>query len=257
MALAFQILGVATAFLLGAFVGNFYHLLVHRLPGGGFRVVLPPACPSCGRAERRIWMLPLLWYPMLRGRCPACGFRYHKNLLAWEALSGGVSALLFYYYGFSLAFATTFVFCFFFLLNYWVEFRYGALVPQLYFPALGVGLALSLLAGPPSPAGAVAGGLLGGGALLLARPGRGLFGDAERGPERQLAVVALAGVYLGWQSAAFVLAFAGAAAFVVPRVGRRFFGRAPENAFGVAVFAATLVLVFFHGDLAAWYFRIR
>ncbi len=252
-----QIVGVAAAFFVGAFVGNFYHLIVRRAPGGRFRVTLPPACPSCGRAERRIWMLPLLWYPLLRGRCPGCGFPYRKNPVLLEAASGAVSALVFYYYGFSFAFATTLLFCFFFLLNYGLDFRYGVLVPQLYFPALAAGLAVSFLPGPPTPASAVAGGLLGGGLLLITRPGRGLFYENARGTERQLAVVALAGVFLGWQSALFVLAAAAVAALAFRLVARRTFGAGAETAFGFAVLAATLVMAFYRADITSWYFRIR
>jgi leader peptidase (prepilin peptidase)/N-methyltransferase len=240
-----QIAGAAAAFLVGAFVGNFY------------RVLLPPACPSCGRAERRIWMLPLLWYPLLRGRCPGCGYRYRKRLIAWEATSGLIAALLFYYYGFSLALATTFVFCFFFLINFWVDFRYGVLVPGLYFPGLAAGLALSFLPGSPSPASSAVGALLGGGLLLLAGPGRALFSERAWSTERQLAVVALTGAYLGWQSALFVLAVAAAAVIVVSVAGRRVFGARPENAFGLAALFATLAMVFYRADVASWYFRIR
>jgi prepilin signal peptidase PulO-like enzyme (type II secretory pathway) len=257
MGTLFQIVGVAAAFFVGAFAGNFYHLVVRRGVGGGFHVTLPPACPSCGRAERRIWMLPLLWYPLLRGRCPGCGFRYRKRLVLLEAAGGGVAALAFYYYGFSFAFATAFAFCFFFLLNYWVDFRYGVVVPQLYLPGLAVGLALSFLPGPPTPVSALVGGILGGGLLLLTRPGRGLFSESARGAERQLACVALAGVFLGWQSVLFVLAAAAVAALVLPLVARRAFGGNAETAFGFAVLAASLALAFYHADITSWYFRIR
>lgn len=257
MALYLQIAGIAAAFFIGAFVGNFYHLIVRRAPGGRYHVTLPPACPSCGRAERRIWMLPILWYPLLRGACPGCGFPYRKNLVLLEAASGAISALAFYYYGFSFAFATTFVFCFFFLLNYWVDFRYGVILPQLYFPALAVGLALSFLPGSPTPAGAAAGGLVGGGLLLATRPGRALFSENARGTERQLAVVALAGVFLGWQSVLFILAVAAVAALVVPLAARRPPGADGETAFGFAVLAAALIMAFYRGDITSWYFRVR
>lgn len=252
-----QIAGAAAAFFIGAFVGNFYELIVHRLPGGRFRILLPPACPSCGRAERRIWMLPLLWYLLLRGRCPGCGHRYRKRLLAWEVTSGLIAALLFYYYGVSLALATTFIFCFFFLINFWVDFRYGVLVPRLYFPGLAVGLALSALPGPPTVASSAAGALLGGGLLLAVGPGRALFSESARGTERQLAVVALTGAFLGWQSALFVLAVAAAAVLIISVIGRRVFGPRPENAFGFAVLVATMAMVFYRADITSWYFRVR
>ncbi len=245
------------AFAAGAFAGNFYHLIIHRVAGGGFRVVLPPSCPACGRAERRVWMLPILWYLILRGRCPRCGFAYARRILWQEVAGGAVAALLFYYYGPTLAFFTTFAFCFLFFLNFIVEFRYAALVPQLYVPAAGAGLALSFLPGPPSPVSAAAGGLLGGGLLLLGR----LFAPRTAAPEgpahRQLALVALAGVFLGWQSTVLILATAAAAAWALPKIGRRIVGRDADNCFGLGVLVAVLALAFFHRDITAWYFRIR
>jgi len=257
MGLLVEIIGVVAAFGLGAFAGNFYHLIVHRLPGGGFRVVLPPSCPSCGRAERRIWMLPVLWYLLLRGRCPRCGFAYRRDLVVLEAASGGVSALLFYYYGPTLGFATSFLFCCFFFLNYVIEFRYGVIVPQLYVPALAAGLALSFLPGPPSPLSALLGGSLTGGVLLLLRRLRRAPTASDLAMDRQLAVLAVAGVFLGWQSALFVLAAGAAVAWLLTRVGRRFVGSDPEPVFAFAVLPVTLLLTFYRPDVVAWYFRIR
>jgi len=250
-------LGVAVAFGAGAWLGNFYYLIVHRLPGGRYRVALPPSCPACGRAERRIWMLPVLWYFILRGRCPACGFAYRRQLLYLELASGAVTALLFYYYGFSLPFATTFAFCCFFFLNYVVDFRFGVVIPQLYVPAAAVGFAASFLPGDPSPLASLAGGLVGGGGLLLTSPFRAEASSADRAAQRQLALITLVGLYLGWQSALLVLAVAAAAAAVVPLAGRRFFKREAENVFGLAVFAAALITAFYHNDITSWYLKIR
>ncbi len=257
MALAFDILGVIAAFALGAFVGNFYHLIVHRLPGGRFRVTLPPSCPACGRAERRIWTLPLAWFLILRGRCPHCDYRYRRDVLVMEGLGGVFAALLFYYYGPTPGFAATFLFCCFFFLNYVVEFRYGVLVPQLYFPALVVGFAVSFLPGEPSPVSAVAGGLVPGAFVLIISVMKRRPDASERGLRRQFGVLALAGVFLGWQSAVFALAATAAVAWAATRVRARFLPREPATVFALAVPVVTLVLMFFRADITAWYFRLR
>jgi prepilin signal peptidase PulO-like enzyme (type II secretory pathway) len=257
MAIWIQLVGVALAFFAGAFVGNFYHLIVHRLAGGGYRVILPPSCPSCGHAERRIWMLPILWYLILRGRCPRCGRRYRKTVVALEGAGGVLAALIFFYYGPTLAFGTAFIFCFFFLLNYIVEFSYAALVPQIYAPAVAAGVLLSFLPGPPSPLSAAAGGILAGGGALAIRAVKN--GGRGAGPVagRQLGLAALVGVYLGLLSAVLSLAAAAAAAAILPAVARKTFGRDPEHAFGVGLLAAALVLTLFRADIADWYLRIR
>lgn len=257
MVKTFEIAGVVAAFLLGAFAGNFYHLIVHRAAGGGCRVILPPSCPACGRAERRIWMLPVLWFLILRGKCPVCGHPYRRRILWLEIAGGALAALLFYYYGFTLAFAAIFLFCCFFFMNYVVEFRYGLIVPQLYFPALAIGLALSLLPGDPSFANALGGGLVGGGALILTRPFRREGSPADRAAQRHLALISLLGVFLGWPSALFVLAAAAAAAWVLPLVFHRVFKREAENVFSLAVLTSALIMAFFHSDISFWYFRVR
>jgi leader peptidase (prepilin peptidase)/N-methyltransferase len=174
-----------------------------------------------------------------------------------ELAGGSVSALLFYYYGFTIAFASIFLFCCFFFMNYVVEFRYGLLAPQLYFPALAVGLALSFLPGDPSFPGALAGGLVGGGVLVLTKAFRREESAAEKAAQRQLALISLIGVFLGWPSALFVLSAAAAAAWALPLVAHRLFKREAEDVFSLAVMASALVTAFFHADLAQWYFRVR
>lgn len=259
MRIAIEIIGTVAFFAAGAFIGNFYHLVLHRLPRGRFQLVLPPSCPACGRSERRIWMLPLLWYIILRGRCAACSARLPSRIFFYELISGAVCAAAFYYYGFGLFLAQTIAFFFFFFVNYVLEFRYGVVLARLYVPAVVTGLALSLLPGPPSPLSSVAGGLLGGGIILATRfAGLDLFRD-EPAARRQLYILVLIGVFLGWPSVLVVLGAAGTAAYLLPQVVRLARKRAPdaEGVFYAAVFVTTITVTLYRGDIIVWFLKTR
>lgn len=64
---------IGLAGVLGAAVGSFLNVVVHRVPAG-LSVVRPAsACPRCGSAIRRRDNVPVLSWLLLRGRCRDCG----------------------------------------------------------------------------------------------------------------------------------------------------------------------------------------
>ncbi len=257
MKLALDITGIAAAFFVGAFVGNFYHLVLYRGAQGRYRLMLPPSCPSCGKVERRIWMLPIIWYPLVRGKCTVCEYPFDKRIILYELISGVIFALLYFYYGPSVTLFKTLLFFFFFFLNYSLQFRYDVVLARLYVPGLAVGLTLSLMAGPPTVLEAGLGLILAGGFFLVPIP----FGydPLKSHPEmkRQVLLLMLVGAFLGWQSVLLVLVVGAAFAATIPRLFRREFGHDAEGVFAGAMFAATLLAAFFREDIAGLYLRLR
>jgi leader peptidase (prepilin peptidase)/N-methyltransferase len=258
MRIAVKIIGTALFFFLGALIGNFYHLVLHKLPRGRYQLVLPPSCPSCGRPERRIWMLPLLWYPVLRGRCANCGARLPAKLLFFELISGAVCALIFYYYGFGLFLVQTMAFFFFFFINYVIEFRYGVVLARLFLPGVVAGLAFSFFPGPPSPASSVAGGLLGGAVIIVLKLIGGELWSREGEARRQLYILVLVGAFLGWPNVLVVLGVAGAAAYAIPLAGKILKKRVKnDSVFYAALFVTVVAVTFYRGDIIAWFLKVR
>ena len=82
---------IAAAAVLGAIVGSFLNVVIHRVPRGESIVRPASHCPGCGRAIAPWDNLPILSYLWLRGRCRGCGARISLRYPAIEA----VTALLF------------------------------------------------------------------------------------------------------------------------------------------------------------------
>jgi leader peptidase (prepilin peptidase)/N-methyltransferase len=64
----FQVL----AFGVGACIGSFLNVCIHRLPRGLSIVVPGSACPGCGRPIAWYDNIPILSWLLLRGRCRGC-----------------------------------------------------------------------------------------------------------------------------------------------------------------------------------------
>lgn len=70
-------------FCLGACVGSFINVVVHRMPAGVSLLYPPSRCPTCGGRLRFFREnLPILGWLTLRGRCRLCGVR----ISPWYAL---------------------------------------------------------------------------------------------------------------------------------------------------------------------------
>ena len=62
----------AAAFGLGAIVGSFLNVVIHRYPRGESIVTPPSHCPHCSAKIKPYDNVPILSYLWLRGRCRAC-----------------------------------------------------------------------------------------------------------------------------------------------------------------------------------------
>jgi len=96
---------VACVFALGATLGSFLNVVVHRLPRGRSPLQGRSHCPACGHQIRARDNIPIVGWLRLGGRCRDCGVliaaRYPiveavcgcivMALFGWELLSGGAT----------------------------------------------------------------------------------------------------------------------------------------------------------------------
>jgi len=75
---------------IGACVGSFLNVVIHRLPRGQSIVFPPSHCPQCGRRIKWYDNIPLVSWLALRARCRFCGVRISPRYILVE----GATALL-------------------------------------------------------------------------------------------------------------------------------------------------------------------
>ncbi|MGV3732010.1 MAG: prepilin peptidase [Microcella sp.] len=83
--------------VLGASIGSFLNVVIHRVPRGLSVVSPPSACPACGARIRATDNIPVLSWLLLRGRCRACrepfSVRYAVIELVTALVFAGLAAL--------------------------------------------------------------------------------------------------------------------------------------------------------------------
>jgi leader peptidase (prepilin peptidase)/N-methyltransferase len=85
---------VSFAAVLGALVGSFANVVIHRLPRGASVVRPGSSCPRCGRRLTPLELVPVLSWLVQRGRCRGCGARVSVRYPAVEALTATGFGLL-------------------------------------------------------------------------------------------------------------------------------------------------------------------
>lgn len=78
--------------LLGALVGSFLNVVIHRVPRGESVVAPRSRCPSCRVEIRSRDNVPVLSWVLLRGRCRSCGAAISPRYPLVEAATAAVFA---------------------------------------------------------------------------------------------------------------------------------------------------------------------
>lgn len=84
--------GVVAVGVLGALVGSFLNVVIHRLPRGESLVAPGSHCPRCGAPVRPWQNVPVVSWLALRGRCAACDAPISPRYPLVEALTAATFA---------------------------------------------------------------------------------------------------------------------------------------------------------------------
>jgi len=199
---------LSLAFALGACIGSFLNVCIHRLPQD--ESVLRPAsrCPRCATPIAWRDNIPLLSWLLLGARCRACRTPIPARYPLVEAATGGLAVLALVGFGPSAAAAVAFLFTAALLLITFVDFDHRFIPDEVSLPGIAVGVGAAFLPRGVGPLDALAGAVLGGGFLwavawsyehLTGVEGMG-FGDVK--------LLAMIGAFLGWQAIPAVLVVA-------------------------------------------------
>ena len=256
-------------FTLGAVVGSFLNVCIHRLPRGESLIRPGSHCPKCGRNIRWYDNIPMLSYILLKGRCRHCGGTISGRYFIVELISSLLFLALYVEFGLSINLPIYIMFASSLIVMSFIDFEYKIIPDVLDCPGIVLGLALSivhpamhilpqpwdrLFASPAiaSMADSLSGIILGGGLLyMLGILGQAIFKKEAMG-FGDVKLLAMIGAFLGWQMVLLTIlisAFAGSVVGIIAklRTGGSYIPYGPYLAMGA-------IVAIFEGDrIISWY----
>ncbi|GKV68785.1 type 4 prepilin-like proteins leader peptide-processing enzyme [Sporosarcina sp. NCCP-2716] len=240
-------------FIYGTVFGSFYNVVGLRVPKKESIVSPPSHCTVCDRRLTLPDLVPVLSYVVLRGKCRGCGTKISPIYPFMEFITGGLFALAYVQFGFTVELAVALVFLSMLVIITVSDIAYMLIPDKILLPA-AILLALLRIFSPLTPwwdsvLGAAAGfGIL----LLVAIVSKGGMGGGD------IKLFFVIGLVLGVQLTLltlFLAALIGSIAGIIHlrRTGQ---GRKTPVPFGPSI-AAAAVICYFAGDaLVGWYLTL-
>jgi leader peptidase (prepilin peptidase) / N-methyltransferase len=257
----------AAAFLLGAIVGSFLNVVIHRYPREESIVFPPSHCPGCDAAIRWYDNIPLLSFAVLLGRCRTC-----REPISWryplvELANGLFYLAIFLHTGPQVAFVLLAAMVSMLIVLIYIDAEIQILPDVIDIPGIVIGLAFGALGLYVSAPMLIlsqswldaALGALAGASILLAIIGLyWLVRRVEGMGQGDVKMLAMIGALLGWRAVPAVLLVASisGALIGVPAALRSGRGMQLALPFGVFLGFGALVVLFFGHTLSAWYLSL-
>jgi len=164
---SFEVLAAAYAGVIGLLVGSYLNVVVYRLPRGLSTLHPRSSCPGCNRMIAAWDNIPIISYLLLRGACRHCKTRISLRYPAVEALTGGLFALCYVRFGFTIATPIAMLFTALMVSLALIDVEHFILPDKLTYPGTAAGLLLSFWSPLVTPRGSLLGVVVGAGSLLL------------------------------------------------------------------------------------------
>ncbi|HYV00219.1 MAG TPA: prepilin peptidase [Pyrinomonadaceae bacterium] len=276
-----QPLILVVAGILGAVIGSFLNVVIHRVPREESIVLPSSRCPSCGAEISFYDNVPVLSYLMLGGRCRSCKVHISARYPAVEALTALLWVTVAWHDGLSFALPFDLIFVTAITALIFIDAEHMILPNAITYPgivfALIARVALPLLMGAPhfddlpmllngvlagmpiwaaSLVGALIGALAGGGSLWL----MGWIWEKLRGVEAMglgdVKMMFMVGAYLGWRLTIlniFLGVFSGSLIGIILmlRQGKR--DMTMLLPFGVFLGIGAIAALLFGSQIVGWY----
>lgn len=217
--------------LLGALVGSFLNVVIHRLPIMMERQwrqqcieINPPtlatepngetpynlaqpgsSCPHCGHKIRPWENIPVISYLMLRGKCSGCGVHISLRYPIIETVTALLSGFAAWHFGFGWESAAAIVLTWVLISLTVIDLDHQLLPDSITLPFLWVGLALNLSGTVTDINSAVVGAIAGYLALWSVYWGFKLATGKEGMGYGDFKLLALLGAWMGWQMLPLVI----------------------------------------------------
>jgi leader peptidase (prepilin peptidase)/N-methyltransferase len=239
--------------LVGAAIGSFLNVCIHRLPRGESIVHPPSRCPRCGRRIAWYENVPVLSWLALRGRCRGCRLPIPIMYPLVELATAVVFVVGFRVLGPTPLAAVRLLFASAMIVLAVTDLRDRLLPNSVTYPGVVVGLAASVFL-PPGLVSA----LIGAAAFPLVLWGIGEAVSRAMGKDAlgfgDVKMVAMIGAFLGWPASILTFAlvgFVGSVLAVLVVAAKR--NRHYEIPLGTMLAVAALVAAFWGPSIIDWY----
>jgi len=197
---------LSAAILVGACIGSFLNVVIHRLPRGESVVSPRSRCPGCGREIRAWENIPIVSYIILRGKCAGCGGAISRRYPAVEALTAAGFAAIFLLDGPGFPLLRDLLFFSLLVPIAFIDIDHRIIPDELSLGGLAAGLLLSFFPGGDW-VGSVTGALLGGGILYATAILYEKVRETEGMGGGDIKLLAMIGAFLGWKGALATIFF--------------------------------------------------
>ncbi len=255
------------AFALGAIVGSFLNVVIHRYPREESIVFPASHCPHCNAPIRWHDNIPLISYAVLRARCRACRMPISPRYPLVELANALFYLALFQHTGPTIGFPLVAAIVSMTIVLIYVDAEIQILPDVIDLPGIAVGIAIGALGLgasyttlilSSSLVDALLGALFGASVLLAIIGIYWLVRRLEGMGQGDVKMLAMIGATLGWRSIPGVLLLASIAGALigVPLALRSGRGMQLPLPFGVFLGLAALAVLFFGPTLSAWYLSL-
>jgi leader peptidase (prepilin peptidase)/N-methyltransferase len=267
--------------VVGAMIGSFLNVVIHRLPREQSIVFPNSACPRCSTRIKAYDNVPILSFLILRGKCRACDAPISPRYPAVEALTGLLFATVTWHDGLSFGLAFDLAFAASILALLFIDAEHMILPNAITYPGILFALitraVVPYLAGPshfddlpqlitffppawPVPLvsliGAAIGALAGGGSLWL----MGFLWEKLRGVEAMglgdVKMMLMVGAYLGWRLTILTIligALSGSLAGISVMIRRGSRNLQMMLPFGIFLGIGSIISLLIGTRIIAWY----
>jgi len=255
------------AFALGAIVGSFLNVVIHRYPREESIVFPPSHCPNCKARIHWYDNIPIVSYVLLRARCRACRTTISPRYPLVETANALFYLALYLHTGPTVGFLLVAAIVSMTIALIYIDAEIQILPDVIDLPgvllgiiigALGLGTLYPMLVLSQSLVDALIGAVLGAGVLIAVIATYWLIRRVEGMGQGDVKMLGMIGAVLGWRSIPAVLLLASICGAVigVPLALRNARGMQLPLPFGVFLGLASLAILFFGPTLWSWYLAL-
>jgi leader peptidase (prepilin peptidase)/N-methyltransferase len=201
--------------LAGLAWGSFLNVVIYRLPRRMSLVRPPSSCPACKERIRFYDNIPLVSYLALGGRCRHCRARIPFSYFLVEALTPAAFVILYLRDWPDFRFFASCIFASALVVLAVIDFYHKILPDAITYPGFALGLAYAFFRPDLGVFRALIGAAVGAGFLLFIYGGYYLVRKKEGLGLGDATMMAMVGIYLGWEKTLLTLILASFAGAIV------------------------------------------